>query len=236
MTDFISIVLPVHNEFLNLRYLIEEWDSQLKKISKIQHEFVIVEDGSSDGTKDLIIELEKTFTIVNLSSEKKRGYSQAVLDGIKASNGNYILCTDSDNQIKVDSLIENFNCLPEENEFLIGYRNPRKDPWNRLIYSQLFKVLHNVLFQSKLKDPSCPFVLGLNSTFKKLNNENLLLMKEGFWWGFVAISLKTKIKFIQKPIVHFERLEGEAGYQLKNLPGIIFRNILGLIKIKFLSL
>ena len=72
MTDFISIVLPVHNEFLNLRHLIEEWDSKLKKITKIQHEFVIVEDGSSDGTKELIIELEKTFSIVNLSSEKKK--------------------------------------------------------------------------------------------------------------------------------------------------------------------
>jgi len=114
MTDFISIVLPVHNEFYNLRNLIEEWDSELKKISKIQHEFVIVEDGSSDGTKDLIIELEKTFTIVNLSSKKKRGYSQAVLDGIKASNGTYILCTDSDNQIKVNSLIENVNNLPSK--------------------------------------------------------------------------------------------------------------------------
>ena len=72
MNDLISIVLPVHNEFLNLRHLIEQWDSELKKITKIEHEFVIVEDGSSDGTKELIIELEKNFTIVNLSSKKKK--------------------------------------------------------------------------------------------------------------------------------------------------------------------
>jgi glycosyltransferase involved in cell wall biosynthesis len=231
----ISIVFPVHNEIDNLEKLISSWHKSLSE-NNIDHEFVIVEDGSTDGTIDLIKKLELSYPIINLSQKEKRGYSKAVVDGINNSSKKFILCTDSDNQIKVDSLIENFNCLPEENEFLIGYRNPRKDPWNRLIYSQLFKVLHNVLFQSKLKDPSCPFVLGLNSTFKKLDNENLLLMKEGFWWGFVAISLKTKIKFIQKPIVHFERLEGEAGYQLKNLPGIIFRNILGLIKIKFLSL
>ena len=231
----ISIVFPVHNEIDNLEKLISSWHKSLSE-NNIDHEFVIVEDGSTDGTIDLIKKLELSYPIINLSQKEKRGYSKAVVDGINNSSKKFILCTDSDNQIKVDSLIENFNCLPEENEFLIGYRNPRKDPWNRLIYSQLFKVLHNVLFQSKLKDPSCPFVLGLNSTFKKLNNENLLLMKEGFWWGFVAISLKTKSKFIQKPIVHFERLEGEAGYQLKNLPGIIFRNILGLIKIKFLSL
>ena len=232
MTDFISIVLPVHNEFLNLRYLIEEWDSQLKKISKIQHEFVIVEDGSSDGTKDLIIELEKTFTIVNLSSEKKRGYSQAVLDGIKASNGNYILCTDSDNQIKVNSLIENINNLPKGDIFLFGARTPRKDPIHRKIYSKMFKFLHDLLFNSNLSDPSCPFVLGEKETFKKLPEEFLLKMREGFWWGFVAVSKKMKIKFNQVKIQHFKRIKGDAGYKLNQMPKIILSNTIGLFIIK----
>ena len=54
MSNLISIVLPVHNELLNLRFLIESWNSELKKISSIKYEFVIVEDGSTDGTKELI--------------------------------------------------------------------------------------------------------------------------------------------------------------------------------------
>ena len=101
--------MPVHNELLNLRSLIESWNTELKKISSIEYEFVIVEDGSTDGAKELIEELEKNFPIINLSSEKKRGYSQAVLDGIKASNEDYILCTDSDNQIKLNSLFDLLN-------------------------------------------------------------------------------------------------------------------------------
>ncbi len=100
--------MPVHNELLNLRSLIESWNTELKNISSIEYEFVIVEDGSADGAKELIEELEKNFPIINLSSEKKRGYSQAVFDGIKASNEDYVLCTDIDNQIKVNSL---FNLL-----------------------------------------------------------------------------------------------------------------------------
>ena len=193
MINLISIVLPVHNEFLNLGKLIKEWDIELKKITNIQYEFVIVEDGSSDGTKELIIELEKTFHINNLSSEKKRGYSQAVLDGIKASKGNYILCTDSDNQIKVNSLIENINNLPNGDIFLFGARTPRNDPVHRKIYSKMFKILHDLLFKSGLLDPSCPFVLGQKETFNKLPEEFLLKMREGFWWGFVAVSKKNKL-------------------------------------------
>ena len=80
-----------------------------KKNSSIEYEFVIVEDGSTDGAKELIEELEKNFLIINLSFEKKIGYSQAVLDGIKTSNEDYILCTDSDNQIKVYSLFDLLN-------------------------------------------------------------------------------------------------------------------------------
>lgn len=228
----ISIVLPIHNEANNLRELLTSWNLALIE-NEIDHEFILVEDGSTDGTKDLISKLETIFPIINLSQKQKRGYSKAVVDGITHSKKNFILCTDSDNQIKVSSLIENLINLPNENEFLIGYRNPRKDPWNRLLYSKLFKILHSALFNSKLIDPSCPFVLGLNSTFKKLDKKKLLFMKEGFWWGFIGLSISSNIKFVQKPIKHYPRIEGEAGYKLKNLLGIIFRNIYGLIKIKF---
>ena len=232
MINLISIVLPVHNEFLNLGKLIKEWDIELKKITNIQYEFVKVEDGSSDGTKELIIELEKTFHINNLSSEKKRGYSQAVLDGIKASKGNYILCTDSDNQIKVSSLIENINNLPNGDIFLFGARTPRNDPVHRKIYSKMFKILHDLLFKSGLLDPSCPFVLGQKETFNKLPEEFLLKMREGFWWGFVAVSKKKQINFNEVQIKHFKRSQGDAGYQLNQMPGIILRNVIGLFKIK----
>tara|TARA_B100000575_G_scaffold293274_1_gene304114 strand:+ start:1381 stop:2079 length:699 start_codon:yes stop_codon:yes gene_type:complete len=228
----ISIVLPVHNEEKNLEELLLSWNKLLNE-NKIDHEFVIVEDGSTDRTKEIIVELEQIYPIINLSQKEKRGYSKAVVDGITCSTKKFILCTDSDNQIKVNSLVENLINFPNENEFLIGYRNPRNDPWNRLIYSKLFKIFHSILFNSKLIDPSCPFVIGLNSTFKKLNKEKLLFMKEGFWWGFVGLSVSNNIKFIQRPIKHYPRSEGEAGYKLKNLLGIIFRNIYGLIKIKF---
>ena len=107
--------------------------------------------------------LENNFTILNLSSEKKRGYSQAVLDGIKASKGDYILCTDSDNQIKVYSLIENINNLPKGDVFLFGARTPRNDPIHRKLYSKMFKILHDLLFKSNLSDPSCPFDPVINT-------------------------------------------------------------------------
>jgi glycosyltransferase involved in cell wall biosynthesis len=229
----ISIVFPIHNEYENLNLLLSEWNNELKKIRHISFEFVLVEDGSTDGTPELIKKLEDIYPIINLSSKKKRGYTRAVLDGIASSNGEYILCTDSDNQIKVKSLVDNIGKLPEENFFLIGYRNPRRDPINRIIYSKLFKVLHIILFKTKLKDPSCPFVIGKKKTFDLLPLNFLNMMTEGFWWGFIATCSKMKIGFREVSIEHFARKSGVASYGFLKLPGIILRNTIGLFKIKF---
>jgi glycosyltransferase involved in cell wall biosynthesis len=233
LTIKISIVLPIHNEFHNLSNLLSAWNKELAKVKSITYEFVLVEDGSTDGTKELIIELEKKFPIINLSAKIKRGYSKAVLDGIKSATGNYIFCTDSDNQIKVKSLIDNLNNLPEDNEFLLGIRSPRKDPWIRIIYSKLFKILHNILFRSKISDPSCPFVLGKSEEFKKLPENLLLKCREGFWWAFTAVCIKFNVKIKETKILHFDRKHGNSGYNIKKIPLIAIRNIIGLFLIKF---
>ena len=99
----------------------------------------------------------------------------------------------------------------------------------------MFKMLHDLLFSSNLSDPSCPFVIGKKETFKRLPEKFLLEMREGFWWGFVAVSKKKKIDFNEVKIDHFKRFGGESGYKLKQMPGIIFRNTIGLLKIKFSS-
>ena len=49
----------------------------------------------------------------------------------------------------------------------------------------------------------------------------------GFCWG-----VKKKLNF-KVSIKHFKRTKGEAGYKISSLPGIIIRNTLGLLKIKF---
>ena len=59
----ISIVFPVYNEEDNLEKLISDWHKKLKEKLDNQFEFVIVEDGSKDRTKQIIKDLEKNYPI-----------------------------------------------------------------------------------------------------------------------------------------------------------------------------
>jgi glycosyltransferase involved in cell wall biosynthesis len=80
----ISVILPVFNERKSLFYVIAAW-SKFFREKNIVHEFVICEDGSTDGTKELIKEMSLIFPISNQSSEIRTGYGGAVIRGIKTS-------------------------------------------------------------------------------------------------------------------------------------------------------
>jgi glycosyltransferase involved in cell wall biosynthesis len=66
--------------------VVSEWDASLRKIPALHHVFIICEDGSTDGTKELIAELEHQYPILNSSVPFRRGYGQAVRDGIELSD------------------------------------------------------------------------------------------------------------------------------------------------------
>ncbi len=226
----LSIILPTYNEVKSIEYVLNAWHNHLKEL-KIKHEFVVCEDGSTDGTKELILKLTKRFPIVNESSLKRRGYGGGVLAGIRASHYDYLLCIDSDGQCMPDS----FNLFWQsrrDSDILIGIRSPRMDPFLRKIYSFMFFVLHKILFPSSIKDPSCPYILAKKQTYLKLV-PFLSFMKEGFWWGFIGAALKFKMGISQYKIQHYHRYDGSSVvYKFHKMPSIIIRNILGLIKLR----
>src|SRR5262245_2620004 len=137
--ETLSIILPVHNEVESLEIVISEWDSYIRRIKGVHHVFIICEDGSTDGTKELIYHLERKFPIINNTMLGRRGYGQAVRDGINCSKSDYILCIDSDGQIGPERMHEVWSAR-SDSYFLMGRRQKRQDAKSRLIYSKLFKV------------------------------------------------------------------------------------------------
>jgi glycosyltransferase involved in cell wall biosynthesis len=228
----LSIILPVHDEVESLERVISEWDTSLRKIPGLHHVFIICEDGSTDGTKELIVDLELRYSIRNNCVSWRRGYGQAVRDGIALAETDYVLCIDSDGQIGPHRMNEVW-ARRSEDHFVMGWRYPRLDPLVRLVYSKLFKLYHWTLFPNRLHDPSCPFVLGHAKLFESVT-PFLAYMKEGFWWGFVGACWKLKVPIYEIQIEHRERFAGDTQiYKLGKMPGILCRNCIGLLKLRF---
>ena len=226
----ISVVLPVFNEKKSLEHVIKSWYDFFTKESII-HEFVICEDGSTDGTKELVQHLKQKYPISDQSSKMRLGYGGGVTRGIKASKYEYILCIDSDGQCMPNSFMKFYNC-EKTKDIIIGNRNPRRDPKLRILYSKLLKVFHDYLFDSKITDPSCPYIFAKKDVYLELLPK-LSFVKEAYWWGFVGAAIMLKKKIIEYDIEHFERYDGSSVvYKFSKMPSIILRNLLGLIKLK----
>jgi glycosyltransferase involved in cell wall biosynthesis len=226
----LTIILPVHNEVNSISDIIKEWKNEIDRFN-ISYEFIVSEDGSNDGTKDLLNELVNIYPITLCQENIRRGYGKAVIDGINLAKSKYILCIDSDGQCNHNNF-ERFWINRDSYDVLIGWRTNRQDTFIRKVYSGLFKRFFNLLFDNHLHDPSAPFVLFKKQQILK-HIRYLLFLQEGFWWGFIGTCIKNKLSIREIPIDHMHRTSGGTRvFILRKIPNIASRNIWGLIKLK----
>lgn len=225
----LEIILPVYNEKKSIEAVLKEWVEDLPK--KLKYKFIICEDGSTDGTTQLLKKLQKKYKFILDHKNGRRGYGNAVIDGIKRSSANYILCVDSDGQCDPTDF-DKFWKKRSPEQVLIGRRKERQDSFQRKMFSQSFKFYFDFLFPSKIQDPSTPYVL-FQKKLIELYIDDLKFMKEGFWWGFVGMCVKRKVRILELPINHRERIDGETNvYKTGKIPKIAAQNALGLVKLK----
>ena len=92
----LSIIIPVHNEAKTLENIITIV-ARLKLPNNIKKEIIIINDGSSDSSLEIIERYsKKNKEIKYINNPKNLGKSQTVKKGILASTGNYIIIQDAD--------------------------------------------------------------------------------------------------------------------------------------------
>lgn len=97
--DLVSIIIPCYN---HAQYVSEAIESALAQTYPY-YEVIVVDDGSNDGSLDVISNYKDRIKIINIQNS---GLSQARNTGITASHGKYILPLDSDDRIDPNYLVK----------------------------------------------------------------------------------------------------------------------------------
>ena len=232
MNENLEILMPVHNEAKAILKIIPHIHQNIG--DKIEYSFIICEDGSTDNSLETLIELKKKFPIKLISSDKKKGYSIAVLDGIKNATADYLLIMDSDGQSNPDEIL-NFWTNRKKSNLINGNRANRYDYMYRKLYSNIAFIIYKILFKVPLKDPSYAFVLMERKVYQSLSFFKPE-MPDGFFWEFNARAFKKGFNFFNLDILHKKRLYGETRiYNWTNLPKVSLNNFIGMIKVRFFS-
>lgn len=225
----ISIVIPVYNEQNVIETVLRSVHKDIySKLDDV--EFIVAEDGSTDGTKETLEKLAKEFPINLVTTKERKGYSKAARDALSLANKEIVFFLDSDGQHKVSDF---WKMLPFIDDFDIvtGYKCPRSDPPFRLFISRVMNILIFFMFGCFFRDINSGFKLFRRSALSQL----LPKCKE---LDFISTELLlkshlSKMKVAEVPVIHFERKFGKSrGLPFIKLPKAITKLLFSLMRMK----
>ena len=153
----LSIVIPVYNEKESLAFLREELSSTLRHLN-LDYEIIFVDDGSNDGSGEILKELVKKDEHLRLITLRKNfGKARALAIGFREARGEIIVTLDADLQDAPGELPKFLEKLKEGYDLVNGYRVKRLDPISKRWPSKIFNFILASLSRVKLHDLNCGF-------------------------------------------------------------------------------
>lgn len=205
----ISVIAPVYNEKENIKRFIEKVEIALKKRFD-SYEIILIDDGSTDGSKELLDrEAERNGHVKVYHFTKNNGQTAALAAGFKVCTGDFVVTMDSDLQTDPEDI---YILLAYINEYdmVNGRRATREDGMNKKISSLIGNGMRNLITGDNIKDTGCPLKL-----FKKEVVETFYLY-EGMHRFLPTLSKINGFKVIEVPVRHYDREYGQSKYGVFN--------------------
>ncbi|MFA4905305.1 MAG: glycosyltransferase family 2 protein [Candidatus Margulisiibacteriota bacterium] len=219
----ISCFFPMYNEEGNVESVVRQAVMVLEKRVE-EFEIIIVNDGSTDRTRELAEKLareDKRIKVVNHS--KNLGYGAALNSGFSASRFEIIFQADGDNQFDLSELDR---LLPfiEQSDFVIGYRGKRQDPFYRIWEGELYRFLLGILFGLFLKDANCAFKLFKKKIISQIKIETTGALINGEIFIKARALGFSKIKEVG--VTHYPR---KIGKQTGAKPAVLWNALVSIV-------
>lgn len=223
---YLSVVVPIYNEVENLRPLCQQIGDVLAT-TDWTYEVIMVDDGSSDGSADLLAELHQTYawlTVVLL--RRNFGQTAALAAGFAQANGDVIVSLDGDLQNDPADIPKLVAKLNEGYDLVNGWRVNRQDPFlQRRLPSHIANRMISLLTQVHLHDYGCTL-----KAFRRHIAKDIKLYGE--MHRFIpALARDLGATITEMPVTHHPRRRGSSKYGLARTLWVI----LDLITVKFLS-
>lgn len=222
---FLSVVIPVYNEAPNLIQLCSELLASLDDRG-INFELILVDDGSSDHSPQVIAELAgKDSRIKAILLRRNFGQTSAMAAGFDSACGEVVVPMDGDLQNDPSDIPRLLAKLDEGFDVVSGWRKDRKD---KFISRRLPSILANALISKmtgvKLRDYGCSLKAYRREVLAGIN-------LYGELHRFVpALASQFGAKVTEIPVNHRPRVAGTSKYGLDRT----LRVVLDLLTVKFL--
>ena len=207
---FLSIVIHSYNEETNIR--LGALDKVFRYLDTVLYtwEVIVVDDGSSDGTRKLLEEFRSAE--VTIIHNPHQGKAATVITGVLAARGGIVLFTDLDQAAPIREVEKLLPWFDRGYDVVIGSRNARREgaPFLRLIMARGFMMLRSILLGlGGIRDTQCGFkALKKRSAKNIFQRLKLYGERHQVSGSMVTAGFDIEVLFLARSM----------GYQIKEVP------------------
>ncbi len=206
----ISVVIPCYYSEKSIAEVVQKTAAELNEYCN--YEFVLVNDGSNDGTYSEIKRLAEKFNfVIGVDLAKNCGQHNAILAGMKYAGGDYILGMDDDFQTHPSQIKRLIYKLNEGYDIVYGRFSKRHHGFFRNIISYLSHISVCYLLDKPKDLKACPMYL-----IRRFVRDEIIKSESSFS-NLQGLFLRTSSKIANVDIEHFDRRFGKSGYNFKKL-------------------
>ena len=173
-------------------------------------EVIVINDGSTDATAEIVDELARTYPQVRVVHHaRNQGYGGALRTGFAAATKELIAYTDGDAQYDPAELELLWNRLTPEADMVNGYKISRSDPFHRIVIGRVYHHTVKLLFRLRVRDVDCDFRLMRREIFGRVRLERNT--------GVICLEMMRKIqdagfRISEVPVHHYHRAFGKSQF------------------------
>ena len=212
----VSVVIPTYNEAGNIGPLIREL---CRALEGYPHEVIIVDDNSPDGTAEVARRVARELPQVKvLTRPGKLGLGSAVMEGLRASEGDLVLMMDADFSHRpqdVPRLLERAG----EADIVLGSRyvpGGRVEgwPWRRRLASRVAVLYSRLVLGLGIRDTTTGFALFRRDLLERLEGRTFT---SGFKLALEVVVRSPDARVVEVPITFHDRREGKSKFSLREV-------------------
>lgn len=198
----ISVIIPAYNEIKTIREIID----RVKDTGRVD-EILVVDDGSKDGTREVLHELNEAGKIRAMFHEKNSGKGAAVMTGIRNAVGDVIIIQDADleyNPNEYPNLLKPIEDGMADVVYGSRFLGQARRPilfWN-MVANKILTFVTNILYNNILSDMETGYKVFKRELVKDIP---IHARRFDFEPEFTAKILKRKYRLYEVPIAFYPR-------------------------------
>ncbi len=222
-TTALSIVIPAYNEEESVESTIREVSDVAQQLQR-DYEIIVVNDGSTDGTRQTVLKLIYEIPRLKLVEHHPNlGYGAALKAGFNAATNELIVFVPADGQFTFTEIDRVLNGL-ENADIVCGYRAIRQDNVMRRLNGRGWNAVVRLFFGYLCRDIDCGFKLVKKGVLKQvpLFTNGAMIDTE-----LLAGAHARGFRIAEVPVAHLPRNAGEASGANLRVVLRAFRDLVG---------